>query len=46
MERYGLTDERAFEFLIRLSQDSNTKLAEVATRLVAASESDNMSIPD
>ncbi|TCC44006.1 ANTAR domain-containing protein [Kribbella capetownensis] len=35
MERYHLTDERAFAFLARLSQDGNVKLREVARRLIA-----------
>jgi ANTAR domain/GAF domain len=34
MERYGLTKERAFEFLIRISQNSNTKLRDVAADVV------------
>jgi hypothetical protein len=34
MERYGLNDERAFEFLIRMSQNSNTKLKDLAKALV------------
>jgi hypothetical protein len=35
MERYNLTDDRAFAFLTRLSQDGNMKLREVARRLIA-----------
>jgi GAF domain-containing protein len=34
MERYNLDDERAFEVLKRYSQDSNTKLCDVALQLV------------
>lgn len=34
MVRYELSDERAFEFLIRLSQNSNTKLRDVAKEIV------------
>jgi hypothetical protein len=34
MERYGLTNDRAFEFLIRLSQTSNVKLRDMAARIV------------
>lgn len=34
MERYGVDDDRAFSFLKRTSQDSNTKLVEVARHLV------------
>ncbi len=35
IERYGLDEERAFEFLIRLSQNSNVKLRTVAAEIVA-----------
>ncbi len=38
MERYGLTDERAFAFLSRLSQHRNVKLRQVAQELVEATE--------
>ena len=38
MERYKLTDQRAFAFLTRLSQHSNVKLRLVAQELVAATE--------
>jgi GAF domain-containing protein len=34
MERYGLTDERAFEFLVRASSHGNVKLRDVAQDLV------------
>ncbi len=34
MERYRLTEERAFEFLIRVSQTSNVKLRDVAADIV------------
>jgi hypothetical protein len=34
MERYSLSDEQAFQFLVRLSQDHNVKLRDVAARLV------------
>lgn len=33
-ERYGMTDQRAFEFLVRVSQTSNVKLREVARQIV------------
>jgi ANTAR domain/GAF domain len=36
MERYGLSQERAFEFLIRISQTGNIKLNRVAHELVEA----------
>jgi hypothetical protein len=35
MERYKLTDQRAFAFLTRLSQDSNVKLRVIAEKVVA-----------
>jgi GAF domain-containing protein len=38
MERYQLTDERAFAFLSRLSQHRNVKLRLIAQEIVAASE--------
>ncbi|MGI8433565.1 MAG: ANTAR domain-containing protein [Nocardioidaceae bacterium] len=34
VERYGLNEERAFEFLVRVSQTSNTKLRDVAADIV------------
>lgn len=34
MERYGVDDMRAFEMLKQLSQDSNTRLVDVAQRVV------------
>lgn len=34
MERYQLTDERAFAFLTRLSQDGNTKLRVIAEQII------------
>ncbi|MEV6413626.1 GAF and ANTAR domain-containing protein [Kribbella sp. NPDC051718] len=35
MERYTIDPDRAFAFLVRISQDSNTKLKTVADRVVA-----------
>jgi transcriptional regulator with GAF, ATPase, and Fis domain len=35
MQRYGLSEDQAFQFLSRVSQDSNTKLREIAARLIA-----------
>jgi hypothetical protein len=40
MERYALTDERAFAFLARLSQNGNVKLRVVAEQIVAAVDKD------
>jgi GAF domain-containing protein len=34
MERYGVDDIRAFDMLRRLSQDGNTKLVEIAQRVI------------
>ena len=34
MERYGVDDIRAFEMLRKLSQDSNTRLVDVAARVI------------
>jgi GAF domain-containing protein len=34
MERYGVDDVRAFEMLRRLSQDSNTRLTDIAQRVI------------
>jgi hypothetical protein len=38
MERYGLTEQRAFAFLARVSQSRNVKLRKVAEELVAEAE--------
>ncbi|TDW69350.1 GAF and ANTAR domain-containing protein [Kribbella pratensis] len=38
MERYQLSDDRAFAFLTRLSQDSNVKLREIARRLISLTQ--------
>jgi len=35
MERYGLTDDQAFQVLLRYSQSNNIKLREVAEELIA-----------
>jgi hypothetical protein len=35
MERYQIDDDRAFAFLVRVSQDSNVKLRDVAADIVA-----------
>ena len=35
MERYRIDDDRAFAFLVRVSQDSNVKLREVAADIVS-----------
>ena len=38
MERYDMTEERAFQFLVRASSTSNTKLRDVAAELVASAD--------
>jgi hypothetical protein len=38
MERYELTDSRAFAFLLRMSQHRNVKLRLIAQEIVAATE--------
>ena len=40
MERYGIDEERAFEFLIRVSQSRNVKLRDVAVGVVGGELSD------
>ena len=40
MERFDLTDERAMAFLMRVSQDENIKLREVARRIVEDRDGD------
>ena len=37
MERYGITEDRAFQFLIRASSTSNVKLRDVAEEVVTSS---------
>ena len=34
MERYGVDDVRAFEMLKQLSQDSNTRLTDIAQQVI------------
>lgn len=41
MERYSLTDQRAFAFLTRLSQHGNVKLNRVAEQFVSEAENKN-----
>jgi AmiR/NasT family two-component response regulator len=36
MERFRVPADQAFEMLIKLSQDSNTPLSQIATRIVEA----------
>lgn len=45
MERYRLSPEQAFTFLKRVSQDSNTKLADVAEQLVESRLTPGGSLP-
>lgn len=39
MHRYGLTEDKSFRFLTRLSQDSNTKLRDVAASVITETQS-------
>lgn len=41
MERYGLDQDRAFQYLTRVSQNSNIKLRDVAAELVASTNERN-----
>jgi AmiR/NasT family two-component response regulator len=43
-ERYKLDQQAAFNFLVRLSSHSNTKLRDVAARLVADAVTDNKQV--
>lgn len=43
MERYGVDDMRAFEMLKQLSQDSNTRLVDVAQRVIETRNSHDTS---
>ncbi len=38
MERYNISDEQSFQFLVRISQNHNVKLRDVAARLVEPAE--------
>lgn len=38
MERYGLTQERAFEFLVRVSSTSNTQLSTIASDILTQAD--------
>jgi len=40
MARYSLDDERAFEFLVRVSQEGNIKLRDLAAKIVAIGSGD------
>jgi AmiR/NasT family two-component response regulator len=41
MERYGVDDVRAFEMLRLLSQESQTKLVDIAQRVIDTRGDDN-----
>jgi GAF domain-containing protein len=45
MERFNLTDARAFAFLARVSQDRNIKLRLVAQEVIAATQEDDPPAP-
>jgi AmiR/NasT family two-component response regulator len=46
MERYGLRADRAFDYLSRVSQSSNTKLRDVAADLVGQASAGEHHLPD
>jgi alanine racemase len=46
MERYGISDEQAFQFLTRLSQDHNVKLRVVAAHLLERTASTAADAPE
>lgn len=46
MERYGLSAAQAFRVLLRLSQDQNVKLYEIACRLTVTGEVPGLQRPD
>jgi AmiR/NasT family two-component response regulator len=41
MMKYGLSDDRAFEYLVRVSSHSNVKLRDVAAEVVAQANQAN-----
>ena len=45
MERYGISDEHAFQFVVRLSQDHNVKLRIVAEQLVSSTFGETRTTP-
>lgn len=44
MQRYQLTEDQAFKFLARISQDANVKLHDVATKVIAEAKSSGGSL--
>jgi hypothetical protein len=46
MERYGLSADKAFRVLLRLSQDQNVKLYELACRLTLTGDAPGLRRPD
>jgi GAF domain-containing protein len=45
MHRFGLSEDRSFRFLTRLSQDSNTKLRDVAASVIKEGTSEDAGTP-
>jgi GAF domain-containing protein len=45
MQRYGLTEQQAFKFLARISQDANVKLRDVAAKVIAGATENNGRLP-
>ena len=46
MERYRITEERAFQFLVRASSTSNIKLRTIAEELVQQANASTAGEPD
>ena len=45
MNRYGITEDKSFRFLSRLSQDSNIKLRDIATKVITEAQNTQSDTP-
>ena len=45
MNRYGLTEDKSFRFLSRLSQDSNIKLRDIAAKVITETQNTHTETP-
>jgi GAF domain-containing protein len=45
MQRYGLSEEQAFQFLTRTSQDGNTKLRDIAAQIITEAKNHDGRLP-
>lgn len=45
MQRYGLGQANAFQFMVRISQDANVKLREVAAKIIGEAEANGGQLP-